>query len=86
MEFLEDLKRKTEVRFREENRELFGYRRSLEGAGRAAVAAWDVAYYAEKQRAALYDFDEEALRPYFPAGTGGGRVCSSWSTACTAFA
>ncbi len=27
---------------------------------------WDVAYYAEKQRAALYDFDEEALRPYFP--------------------
>jgi oligopeptidase A len=25
-----------------------------------------VAYYAEKQRAALYDFDEEALRPYFP--------------------
>ena len=27
---------------------------------------WDVAYYAEKQRAALYDFDEETLRPYFP--------------------
>ena len=25
-----------------------------------------MAYYAEKQRAALYDFDEEALRPYFP--------------------
>ena len=27
---------------------------------------WDIAYYAEKQRTALYDFDEEALRPYFP--------------------
>jgi oligopeptidase A len=27
---------------------------------------WDVGYWAEKQRAALYDFDEEALRPYFP--------------------
>ncbi|HSW49437.1 MAG TPA: M3 family metallopeptidase, partial [Bryobacteraceae bacterium] len=27
---------------------------------------WDVGYYAEKQRKALYDFDEEALRPYFP--------------------
>ena len=25
-----------------------------------------MAYYAEKQRAALYDFDEETLRPYFP--------------------
>ena len=33
---------------------------------RAELAPWDVAYYAEKQRAALYDFDEEALRPYFP--------------------
>src|SRR5439155_11741821 len=30
------------------------------------IEIWDVAYYAEKQRAALYDFDEEALRPYFP--------------------
>ncbi|MGA2119085.1 MAG: M3 family metallopeptidase [Bryobacteraceae bacterium] len=66
MEFLEDLKRKTEVRFRQENEELDRYRQSLEGPQAALVAAWDVAYYAEKQRAALYDFDEEALRPYFP--------------------
>ncbi len=34
--------------------------------GRRRIGRWDVAYYAEKQRAALYDFDEEALRPYFP--------------------
>ena len=33
---------------------------------RPELEPWDVAYYAEKQRAALYDFDEEALRPYFP--------------------
>ena len=33
---------------------------------RRSSTPWDVAYYAEKQRAALYDFDEEALRPYFP--------------------
>ncbi len=64
--FLEDLKAKTERRFREENQELFEFRRSLEGAGRAELEPWDVGYYAEKQRAALYDFDEEALRPYFP--------------------
>jgi oligopeptidase A len=27
---------------------------------------WDVSYWAEKQRRALYDFDEETLRPYHP--------------------
>ncbi len=64
--FLEDLKRKTERRFREENQELLEFRRSIEGADAPELSAWDVAYYAEKQRAALYDFDEEALRPYFP--------------------
>jgi oligopeptidase A len=66
LKFLEDLKAKTERRFREENQELFEFRRSIEGADAPALAPWDVAYYAEKQRAALYDFDEEALRPYFP--------------------
>jgi len=67
LEFLEDLQRKTEKRFREENRELAEFRRSLEGDAAGPMEPWDVAYYAEKQRAALYDFDEEALRPYFPA-------------------
>jgi oligopeptidase A len=64
--FLEDLKTKTERRFHEENRELLEFRRSLEGPDAPEIAPWDVAYYAEKQRSALYDFDEEALRPYFP--------------------
>jgi oligopeptidase A len=27
---------------------------------------WETGYWAEKQRLANYDFDEEALRPYFP--------------------
>jgi len=64
--FLEDLKTKTEERFAEENRELLKFRHSIEGAEAPELAPWDVAYYAEKQRAALYAFDEEALRPYFP--------------------
>ena len=66
MQFLEDLKAKTEPRFRQENRELLEFRRSVEGPSAPDLEPWDVAYYAEKQRAALYDFDEESLRPYFP--------------------
>jgi oligopeptidase A len=57
--FLDDLYAKTNHRFQEENREL------EEFAGQK-LDPWDVGYWAEKQRAALYDFDEEALRPYFP--------------------
>ena len=57
--FIADLRAKTENRFHAENHEL------VEFVGRA-LEPWDVAYYAEKLRASLYDFDEEALRPYFP--------------------
>jgi oligopeptidase A len=65
LSFLEDLKQQTERRFREENQELLDFRRSIEGPDAPPLEPWDVAFYAEKQRAALYDFDEEALRPYF---------------------
>ncbi len=65
LEFLEDLKRKTETHFQRENRELLEFRRSLEGPDAAELQPWDVSYYAEKQRAKLYDFDEEELRPFF---------------------
>lgn len=65
-EFLEDLRRRTEPRFTAENRELEDFRRKLEGERAPAPEPWDLAYYAEKLRAALYQFDEEMLRPYFP--------------------
>jgi len=58
-EFLAGLKEKTEAAFARENAELEAF------AGRE-LEPWDVGYYAEKQRKALYDFDEEELRPYFP--------------------
>jgi oligopeptidase A len=66
LQFLAQLKVKTEKRFHEENTELNEFRRSLEGPSAPRIEPWDIAYYSEKQRAALYDFDEEALRPYFP--------------------
>ena len=60
MGFLKQLKEKTEPFYTKENSALEAF------AGRT-LEPWDIGYYAEKQRRALYDFDEEALRPYFPA-------------------
>ncbi len=60
IEFLTELKEKTLAYFRKENDDLAAF------AGKTRLDPWDIAYYAEKERAALYDFDEEALRPYFP--------------------
>ncbi len=59
-QFLEDLRHKTEAAFQKENSDLLAF------SGKSELQPWDIAYYAEKQRTALYDFDEEALRPYFP--------------------
>jgi oligopeptidase A len=64
--FVDDLRVKTEERFRRETEDLMQFRRELEGSDAPPLEPWDVAYYAEKQRARLYDFDEEALRPYYP--------------------
>ena len=50
--------------FERENAELEAFAKQVGHQG--ALEPWDVAYYAEKQRRALYDFDEETLRPYFP--------------------
>ncbi|HXJ44865.1 MAG TPA: M3 family metallopeptidase [Bryobacteraceae bacterium] len=60
MHFLETLKTKTDPGYADENR-------TLEAFAGHPLEAWDISYYAERQRRALYDFDEEQLRPYFPA-------------------
>jgi oligopeptidase A len=57
--FLEELNERTEKRFAIENQDL----RDFAGFD---LEPWDVGYWAEKLRLKLYDFDEEALRPYFP--------------------
>lgn len=66
LDFVRDLRTRTKPAFQRENDELQRFRRELEGPAAAEIRPWDVAYYAEKQRRALYDLDEEALRPYFP--------------------
>lgn len=60
--FLEDLQAKTQPFFARDNESLDALGREL---GYQAMEPWDVAYLAEKQRLALYEFDEEELRPYF---------------------
>jgi oligopeptidase A len=59
-QFLEDLRNKTEGHFDNENVSLLAF------SGKSELQPWDIAYCAEKQRTALYNFDEEALRSYFP--------------------
>lgn len=58
-QFIEDLRILTEPFFGRENEDLRAF------AGKAELQPWDIGYYAEKQRQARYDFDEESLRPYF---------------------
>lgn len=60
--FLEDLYCKTKPFFDRENQSLAEIGKGLEYD---SIFPWDVSYLAEKQRLALFDFDEEELRPYF---------------------
>jgi oligopeptidase A len=57
-EFVRDLEKATRDRFAEEHE-------ALEAFAGKKLQPWDIGIYSEKQRVALYDFDEEALRPYF---------------------
>ena len=63
--FVDSLKTKTLSAFERENQELLAFRREIEGPDAPELDAWDIAYYAEKKREAIYDFEEEELRPYF---------------------
>lgn len=60
MQFLRELRAKTVPFFMAENA-------ALEKFAGHKLEPWDMGYWAEKQRRALYEFDEEELRPYFPA-------------------
>ena len=65
-EFLRSLARRVRSQAARENEELLDFRRKIEGSDAPPLQAWDVAFYSEKQRKALYDFDEEEVRAYFP--------------------
>jgi oligopeptidase A len=70
------LQRRCAGAFERECRELERYKESSAGprdeasadgmAPSGHLAPWELAYWAEKLRRERYDFDEDALRPYFP--------------------
>lgn len=64
LDFVTMLKGKLETAFVRENEELAKFARDNGQA--EPLEPWDVAYWAERQRRALYSFDEETLRPYHP--------------------
>lgn len=66
LSFLKQLEERSRPSFERERTELQAFRQELEGLAAPPIQAWDVAYYTEKLRKSRFDFDEEALRPYFP--------------------
>ncbi|HVS51253.1 MAG TPA: M3 family metallopeptidase [Opitutaceae bacterium] len=64
--FIEDMRARAATAFARECRELEEFKAQQTGRARAPLAPWELAFWAEKLRKARYDFDEEALRPFFP--------------------
>jgi oligopeptidase A len=66
LQFTEELFQKVSRQFQEEAEQLRQYKAEATGSEKGLLQPWEAGYWAEKQRKANYDFDEEALRPYFP--------------------
>lgn len=66
MRFIEDLHVRVKDAFEREIIELQEYRADSSNQGLDLFQPWEVSFWAERQRKARYDFDEEELRPYFP--------------------
>ncbi len=64
--FVSGLKGRIASLFAKEQADLKSFVQEKFGVDPADLKPWDVGYYVEKMRKALYDFDEEELRPYFP--------------------
>ncbi|MEM7698905.1 MAG: M3 family metallopeptidase, partial [Verrucomicrobiota bacterium] len=65
LSFVEDLANRTRPFFEKEIETLRRFRENEDPGWDGNFQPWDVAYWSEKLRQAEYNFDEEALRPYF---------------------
>lgn len=66
LNFTEDLHDRIAPQFLAETTSLKNFKAESTQTASEALEPWESAYWAEKQRRTGYDFDEEALRPYFP--------------------
>lgn len=66
LDFTEDLHARIKQQFLKETEDLQAYKAEKTGTGSAPLEPWETGYWAEKRRKEQYDFDDEALRPYFP--------------------
>ncbi len=64
--FVETLHTRILPAFLADFKQLAQYKAAKSGQPICLLEPWQVAYWSEKQRQENYDFDEEALRPYFP--------------------
>lgn len=66
LDFIDDLHRKVKPSFVAEQEAIRRFAEEQTGTAIPVMKPWDIAYWNEKRRKALYDFDAEELRPYFP--------------------
>ena len=66
LDFTSRLQGRLEQTFEQETQALRTYKAETTHTPTDLLEPWETAYWAEKMRRAEYDFDEEALRPYFP--------------------
>jgi len=66
LRFVEDLHARVQPAYLAEYKQLRAYKAAASGAPVDDLQPWEVGYWAERQRKECYDFDDEALRPYFP--------------------
>ncbi len=66
LRFIEDIHRRVSIPFGRENIALQEFKADQTHQTAELLEPWEIAFWAEAQRKALYDFDTEELRPYFP--------------------
>ena len=66
LDFINHLHARIHPAFLAEYEQLGRYKAVKSGQPVGLLEPWEIAYWAEKQRQENYNFDEEALRPYFP--------------------